>query len=749
MARTGTKDQQDSTNRRGYWQDEIAKANRRWDVFNLAGNLVVDRYRLERANSTDDVYKDRYNILYSSIETIRPSLYAKTPKVQATKRHKDRNNQKVVYATMLLETTAQYALEEVDFDEVITNAVEDYLLPGMGVAWVRYSPVISTRRGENDNETYETLDFEGIDVDYVHYRDFRTGVGRTWKELPWIARRVFFNREQAKKRWGAEKAAKLQYSYKPSEDEGSARGIDREGGGFGGSQAVIWEIWNKTNRKVVWYSEDYPGDVLEEVEDPLHLKDFFPCPRPLRAIHNTRTFIPKAFYTQYKAQAEQLDLLTERIRYLTEAVRVLGVYDGSQEQLQQLLNGKGNKLVAVQNWAAFAGSGGINGAIQWVPIKDVATVLTELLRQREVVKAEIYEISGFGDIMRGVSKASETLGAQQIKSEWASGRLRDMQKEVQRFCRDIIRLITEIVSEQFSDESFATYAGFEPPEVTPEEQAAAAQYAEQMVQYQQQQASMLTLPGQPQAPPPQKPPPTERQQAIKMFLDVLELVRSEKQRCALIGIETDSTIMPDEAAERKDRTDFLGAAGSFLQQAGPMALQYPDMRGLLGALLMFTVRTFPASRPIEQEFEEFTKKLQAQPATPPPGQGGDNPQSAEATAKGAVQQEQIKAQVQQQQAAAEDATKRYEIDQKTRLEQQKLQQDHDYRMAQLALEERKVRVEEANLDIEQRDVQHEQRMDEVRESREERALDIEAEHGDRQIDAAERAASESGPEKGA
>lgn len=759
MARAATKVQgQNSTNRRGHWQEEISKSNKRWEIFGRAGNLVVDRYRLERENSVNDIYQDRYNILYSSVETIRPSLYAQTPKVQATKRHRDRENDTVTLATALLETTCQFALEEIDFDEVMNNVVEDYLLPGIGIAWVRYVPTISTRKGDNDNETYEAVDFEGIAVDYVHYRDFRTGTGRVWHELPWIARRVFFNKKKATTRFGEEKANRLQYSYRPSDDGTGSRGVDRtEGGVSGGFQAVIWEIWDKENGKVVWYSEDYPGDVLDEIDDPLHLKDFFPCPRPIRAVHNTRTFVPKAYYSQYKAQAEELDRLTERIRYLTEALRAIGVYDGSQEQLAQLLNGKGNKMIGVQNWAAFAQNGGVNGSIQWVPIKDVAAVLTELLRQREIVKGEIYEISGFSDIVRGVSKASETLGAQEIKANWATGRLRDMQKEVQRFCRDIIRIVAEIISEQFSDESLALYAGFEPPPVSPEEQAAAAQYAMAMSQYQQQSASAITLPGQPAPQPPQKPGPTQRQQAIQTFLDVVKLLKDEKLRMAQIGIETDSTIQPDEAAERKDRMEFLGAAGAFLQQAGPMAMQYPDMRGLLGSLMMFVVRTFRASRPVEKEFEEFTKKLQQQPPMPPPGQSGEGGGSDPAAAQAKVQGEQVKAQATMQTAQMDDATERYKIDTEARLASEQAQRDHEFRMAELQLKSREVAVKERELgihqievqhdqQIEQRQVQHQEQVDAVQVDQAERGMQQEAQATDRQLTAAEKEAAKPAPE---
>ena len=744
-----------STRRRAYWEVEINKACKRWGHFHRKGALVQDRYRLEKDNAEQtDVWQDRYNILYSSVETTTPSLYAQTPKVEAVKRHKDRDNEVVNNATMVLEAIGQYAVEEVDFDGVLKSVVQDYMLPGIGVAWVRYEPKIGTREGQ------EYVAGERVEVDWVYFKDFITGVGRTWLTLPWVARRVYLNRQKAEKRFGKEKASKLSYSYRPMDTED---GSERNPDSVGDWQAIVWEIWDKDRRKVVWYSQEYPSDILDEKDDPLKLENFWPCPEPLRAVWTTRTFTPKSFYSQYKAQAEELDNITKRIRYLTQALRVIGVYDASMQSISQLLNGEANKMVPVENWAQFAGQGGIKGVIDYVPIKEVAEVLRELYTQREIAKNEIYEITGFSDIVRGVSKASETLGAQKLKADWAGGRLKHMQKDVQRFCRDLIRIMTEIMSEQFSDTTIALYAGFEPPEVTPEEQAAAGQYAMAQAAYQQNAQQMLVQPGsvQPMQPPP-PPPPTARQLAIKQFQQVIDLLRNEKRRCALIGIETDSTIMPDEAAEREDRMAFLAAAGAFLQQAAPMAMQFPDMRALIGALMMFTIRTFRASRPLEKVFEETMRKMEALPPTPPPGQegGGSDPAAAQAQ----VQSEQMKQQTEQAKIQAQQVTdqakvqiEKYRIDIEAEIQREKMAREHEIKVRELALREREVAVKEAELSIARQEADnelaikmaeqsHQQEMDEREATRQDAQFSADQDNTERQFEADE-AARESESEK--
>lgn len=680
----------EEVNRRGYWMEQISKANKRWETFEQDGDAVFNRYMLESKYTGD-----KYNILYSSTETIKPSLYGQTPKCEVKNRQQDTEDATRVAAAMLLEQVGQYAVDMLDFDYVLQNAVSDYLLPGLGVVWVRYDPKFAAQY-DNDNNPVtnpdgsdaEYLTFEGIALDYVHFKDFRCGLARYWHEVPWISRRVFFSKKEATKRFGKEKANKLAYSF--ANKDKSTSGKDEAAT----KQAIIYEIWDKLDGDVVWYSEDYPDDVLDIRSDPLKLSTFFPCPRPLRAVWSSRSFIPKSLYSQYKAQAAELDRLTERIRYLTEALKVRGLYDGSQENLANVLDGPGNKMIPVQDWANFMGSGGVEGVVQWVPIKDVVNCLSELFKQREIAKNEIYEITGFSDIVRGMSKASETLGAQQIKADWATGRLKDMQREVQRFCRDIIRLFVEIAAEHFSNKTLALYSGLYIPPPSLEEVQARQQYQQQKQMY-PQAAAQAQAQGQPPPPPPQDPGPTQGQQMQMMFDKVCKLIKSEKLRCATVGIETDSTVLPDEMKEREDRMQFLNSMGAFLQQAGPLAMQFPDMRGLLGGIMMFTLRTFSASRPLEKEFESFQKKLEAMPPMPPPGQGNDGKAQAEATQAAA----QLKAQTDTNIAQQADATKRLELQAKTANDKAKNDQDHEYRMAQLALEEKKLKLEATKLGL--------------------------------------------------
>lgn len=723
MAKKPRNTAETSSRSRAYWAEEISKAKKRYAPFWREGENTVDEYRLQKANSTEIAGQDKFNILYSSTETIRPNLYAQRPKVRVKLRNKDTTKKSVRMAAKMLGGALEYVIEEEDFDEIMENAVEDYMLPGMGNAWVRYVPKfgdpltaqgedgqISPVVGEDGQPVLELID-ETVSIDYVYWQDMLFGVTRGWKTLPWGARRLWLTKKDATERFGAEKAAQLDYCTRTEKQDGDEQPDET---------AEAWEIWDKRNRTAYWFAESYPDDLLDEKPDPLKLKNFFPFPRPMRAVSNTRTFVPRPLYSQYRSQSRTLNVLTRRIRMLADAIRVSGVYDGSMENLADLLNpAHGNRMVKVDQWAMFAQNGGIRGSVEWLPIEQIVAALIQLQQSREICKNEIYEITGFSDIVRGVSKASETLGAQNLKANWAGARVRKMQKEVQRFARDIIAIAGEIIAEHCEPASIALFASIDIP---PSDQIQADPAA---------------------------------QQYFSEFKEAAAIIRSEIRRTAVIDIETDSTIMADEEAERKDRTDFLGAAGAFLQQAVPAMEATPELGPLLGAMLMFVVRTFPASQPIEDEFEKVQQVL---------AQGGQNQQNKDpnghaAKAQAVMQVAQVRAQTEQaritsdQNIAQGDAQAKAAIEaEKARLAGIAEQNRHDERMAEIALKrdelilrEREVRAKEAqvrvsedrqeldeviashdmNIDVES--MEHQQKMDVAGHNLEYDRMDAEAE----------------------
>ena len=164
-------------------------------------------------------------------------------------------------------------------------------------------------------------------------------------------------------------------------------------------------MWDIAARKVHWLAQGY-DKVVDSRPDPLKLRDFFPTPRPLYATLTDSSLVPVPDYEEYGPQADQLNELTERIRNVTRAIRVAGVYNSQFSEIANLLNDTGeNQLVAITDWMEFAEKQGLKGSIDFLPILDMVQTLESLLNARGQVKSDLYEITGISDVIRGASSS--------------------------------------------------------------------------------------------------------------------------------------------------------------------------------------------------------------------------------------------------------------------------------------------------------------------------------------------------------
>jgi hypothetical protein len=172
------------------------------------------------------------------------------------------------------------------------------------------------------------------------------------------------------------------------------------------------------------------------------------------------------------------------------------------------------------------------------------------------------------------------------------------------------------------------------------------------------------------------------------------MLKSDLLRVSRVNIETDSTLMADDAIEREDRTKFLAAAGAFLQQAVPAMEATPELGPLLGAMMMFTVRSFPSARIIEDEFEKVQKALVAKTQQPQDGDKDGKKAAAQVQVQKLQQDGQLKTQEMAQTGQTEQA--------KLALDTQKEQNRHAEKMMELALREREVAVKEGELALDKK-----------------------------------------------
>jgi hypothetical protein len=433
-----------------YWRTEISLASKREENFRKSAKSVIKRYKGDAGGDEKTNRGPAFNILYSNTETLKPSLYARTPVPDIRQRHPDVPNPVVKDAARVLERAVTYIMDVYDFDACMNAVVSDYVLPGRGVVRVRYEPEVKD----------EILGYQKLCFEPVNWQDYRCGQGRNRDEVPWEAFRHCLTRDEARKQFGDKaKGLKLDVAPEGMEDKEDRDALKR---------VTVWEIWDKTKKSTLFVAIDGNNKLLQKIDDnPLRLDQFFCTPRPLISVETTDDMTPEPEFHQYQSLADELEEVTKRIQALTRGIKARGGYAGSmKDDLQAILNADENDLVPMENATQLVMSGkSITDAVWMWPVEMLAAVQEKLYQRRADIIQSIYEITGISDILRGSSDPNETATAQNIKAQFGSQRMNKRQRDVQRFARDLIRLGCEIIAAQFTAENLTALTGIQ---VTPE-----------------------------------------------------------------------------------------------------------------------------------------------------------------------------------------------------------------------------------------------------------------------------------------
>jgi len=527
-----------------YWHDEIHQALKRDKRFRKEGQRINEIYEC------DDDKKVPFNILYSNTDTLLPALYSATPRPKVKRRFNDNDPLGMAIArasTRMLEYLLDTNIDGYDsFDDAISYATLDGLLPGRGVTRIKYDAEV-----EGDQIKLETICLDHIVWDRVLF-----GYAKKWANVPWIAFEEHIDKEEAK-RLGIDEEVIAKLRFTTGDEEGEDKNEQEENEKGGQKTTCIYQIWDKTTRMIRLVSTNYADDFLKEPdEDPLQLANFFPIPKPLQFFEKSSDLCPTAPYHVYEAQAKELNELTKRITRLSTAIKAKGIYDGSLgSDIENLMKGDDNTFIPADKSSALAAERGFQNAIWFMPIEQMVATLQTLYQSRESCKQTIYEITGISDIIRGATDANETATAQGIKSQWGTMRLKRSQKRVQTYARDLLRIMLEIAATKFSPQTWSNMTGLQLQE---------GEWAQ-----------------------------------------VLQMLQNDMQRSYKIDIETNSTILPEAAEDQKNISDAMQAFGQYLQGVTPLVQSGAFPFEAAKAMMMTVVRRFQFGDEIEQFIEQM------------------------------------------------------------------------------------------------------------------------------------------------
>jgi hypothetical protein len=136
-----------------------------------------------------------------------------------------------------------------------------------------------------------------------------------------------------------------------------------------------------------------------------------------------------------------------------------------------------------------------------------------------VVKAQVDEILGISDIVMGVTKASESATAQDIKGRWVGIRLTRKRECVQYTIREMMRIMSQLLGSHITPQNL------------------------------------------------------QRMTQMQMTEEMMQLFTDDVLMMFAIDIETESTVAKDEKEERRAHQEMLNGVAQFAQAVLPMVQQ--------------------------------------------------------------------------------------------------------------------------------------------------------------------------------
>lgn len=553
------------------WAMEIGNAREVLRPWHEQAEAIHAFYLDERRDVAEG--EKRVNLFTANVQTQEALLYGQMPRASVERRFADSADDAARLAGLLLERVLNAELDPDGdtYSQALGHVLQDRLIGGMGQARVRYEPVFGPAEEEGLEE--RKVD-ESAPTDYVYWRDFLWSPARVWSQVRWVAFRNELTPEQVEARWDKETADAVPYGVGQSKEK-------EEDAPNPWQRAEVWEIWDKSRKLVIWW---VPGHdkTLETKPDPYELKRFFPCGMPLFANPTTGKVVPRPDFTLTEDQYRDINELTTRIALLVHAVRAAGAYDSNNHALRNLLNGdNANELYPVENWAAFSEKGGLRGAFEMMPLDVIVSAIQTLRLEKEAAKAELYEVTGMSDLLRGqAAQAGATATEQAIKSRFASVRIQRLQQGFAEFATTLLGLKAELICRFFDEATILRLAN-----------------AEHMEDFKRQGAM---------------------QEAVALLKSRLHEYRVE--------VKAESLSMADFTSLRQESMEVLQGIAAFLQALTPMAQAIPGSTPYMLRVFQWGMSKIKGGAEIEGVIDEAIKAFemaQAQAASNPQQQAPD------------------------------------------------------------------------------------------------------------------------------
>jgi prefoldin subunit 5 len=527
----------------------------------------------DRSREVEKVYRkqdleDLYVPLFWQVVSIEHTgVYSNQPVPDVRPRNEPQNPVMRKVAKTIQRGLA-YCVDQQGFDDTMHRAVDDYLALGLGIPRVKIDSIIEQQTTENPimDQVVQGYDPQGMPIigeqqvgvesltedvvgdqylrwEFVPWDCFGYQPGNSWKHTDWVYFKHPMTQKEIIERWKRPVAATKEQKD-GNVDNWKAKTYD------------IYEVWCKKKKQVLFIAEG-ESEPLEVIDDPLELKNFFPIPQPMMMNLPSDRLVPQSDYDYIESYDVEINRLQERRMGLLEQIRASGAYDEGLPELGDMFENEDGEYTPVPNlMQRLEAVGGIDNALTHLPIQEKAVVLQQLTEQIQFVRAQVDEVLGISDIVRGVTAASETATAQEIKGRWVGIRLTRKRECVQYTVREMMRIMAQLLGSHITPENLS-----------------------RMTQM----------------------PLTDQE---------LQILQDDVLMEFSIDIETDSTVAKDEQREMQTKQEMLNGVAQYSQSVLPMVQQNMMPSGVASAILRSALAPYTKyDRNLEEELATLPQTM--------------------------------------------------------------------------------------------------------------------------------------------
>lgn len=615
-----------------------------------------------------------FPVYWSSAKGFEPELLSRKPNVVIKKIFELQDAGVASTAELLLERLAKYHLEHGDFMEGMEAARGDFIHADKAAPQVIYESKtrkkrVSLSRGDDglysdDGSRYEgeAMEDEGgpyYESDELEAYDqcvylsslpydevLHTPNAKSCREIKELCIKFNMTREEVKARFilTTEEFEALPWGKRKEDGEESEKTSDDFKDYLEG-----WECYDLTNREVCWIVEGFAKELDCKSDDEWYgLRNFFPVPKFAIGSRPSKHLFPTPAYVHLEPVIKELHHLQERKFKLIDGLRRRALVNDSIPGLLKALNSaRDNDFIGVAELDSIVEKGGLEAHILFVPVKELADCMREILELTQEFKDLFYELYGYPDILRGEGDPVETATSVKVKHSGAQNRFKYMKAQFAELGREALEMMCDLSLRVFTDSKLAQVMGLEHIE------------------------------------------PFHQQN----FVSALELLRNDEDRAIRLEFETDSTSFIDEQYQNETRFQVADTLINGVEKIAQLASQPVTQGSVALALksLLSVLSGFRGGKDFENDLRVWGEQLLQDLSAPPPEPGPDieqmkldlvaQKQNFEAQAKAReLEQEDLRIQLEAEKSRANQALETYKAQTEQRIndilamvEQSKLQ----------------------------------------------------------------------------